>query len=54
MKKRLIFEVEEGDTRCGICPVSAYCKISRNLDNVPCDRYDLSTLKYIGVHEENS
>ena len=56
MKKRLVFEVEEGDTTsCEECTLSVYdgdecvyrccdladCKLS-------CKKYNLSTLKFIG------
>lgn len=51
MKKRLIFEVEEGNTHCNDCPISLYCKVRDRLDNIPCSRYDLTTLRYIGVDE---
>lgn len=52
MKKRLIFEVEEGNTKCDKCPFRA---ISENDDmcgdrneTFDCCKYDLSTLKFIG------
>lgn len=48
MKKILKFTAEEGNTQCGECPISAYCKFHSNLDDIPCDRYDLTTLDYIG------
>lgn len=53
MKKRLVFEVEEGPTiYCDKCPFwvikedEATCG-DRN-ENFKCTKYDLSTLKLIG------
>ena len=53
MKKRLIFEVEEGNTiYCDKCPFwvvtedEATCG-DRN-ENFKCTKHDLSTLKFIG------
>lgn len=51
MKKRLIFEVEEGDTNCLTCSLYQGCGRNDDLCNIPCDKYDLSTLKFLG--EEN-
>lgn len=54
MKKKLVFEVEEGNTNCLSCAISSYCITKETLDNIPCDKYDLSTLKYIGEDEKDS
>ena len=58
MKKKLIFEVEEGT-----CEDCARCPFDGTFDNgdmicetleVDCQKYDLSTLKFIGEEDENS
>ena len=51
MKKKLIFEVEEGYTTCRTCPISEYCQENETLVNIPCGNYDLSTLKFIGEED---
>lgn len=58
MKKRLIFEIEEGNTECCNCPFRA---ISENDDmcgdkneTFDCCKYDLSTLKLKFIEEESS
>lgn len=60
MKKRLIFEVEEGITHCDKCPFGVetgmvYYRILYSCGNAAdyfdCNSYDLSTLKFI---EEDS
>lgn len=66
MKKRLIFEVEEGETmECNSCAFSElvecdYDECYHNELHVcenglksifDCDKYDLSTLKFIGEEE---
>lgn len=54
MKKRLIFEVEEGQTQCSSCPFN----LGRNCGNrrciIDCEAYDLSTIKFIGEEYETS
>lgn len=59
MKKRLIFEVEEGDTSCNDkCPfftLTDFGEVCGNKNDVfDCCDYDISTLKFIGEYEENS
>lgn len=54
MKKRLIFEVEEGNTNCLDCPIYQGCQRNESLDNIPCDMYNLSTIKFIEINEEDS
>ena len=60
MKKRLIFEVEEGVCHCDKCPFGVkigmiYNRIQYSCkdttDHFYCNRYDLSTLKFIGEEE---
>lgn len=49
MKKKLIFEVEEGNTWCIQCPFY----IAGNCENkkIDCEKNDLSTLKFIGEED---
>lgn len=57
MKKKLIFEVEEGITNtCKICPFGVlrqdkgyYCRDTTK--GLNCNNYDLSTLKFIGEED---
>lgn len=58
MKKRLIFEVEEGFTECGPdCPfyLIGYhdCEYYKRKNFFDCDEFNLSTLKLI-ENEENT
>lgn len=54
MKKRLIFEVEEGKTPgCDGCPFNTIYKERSacgilNIEDIDCDEYNLTTLKFIG------
>lgn len=61
MKKRLIFEVEEGVIHCDNCPfgvglgvidgrVQYSCKDAETYFD--CNKYDLSTLKLIGEEHD--
>lgn len=47
MKKRLIFEVEEGKTDCRKCPEEVRC----DKQLIDCGKYDLSTIKFIGEEQ---
>lgn len=58
MKKRLIFEVEEGTCEdCGYCPFNGTFnngEVICEILGVGCKNYDLSTLKFIGEETKNS
>ena len=49
MKKKLIFEVEEGVTNCSLCPEEVRC----DKQLIDCTKYDLSTLKFIGEEDDD-
>ena len=56
MKKRLIFEVEEGLTNCRACPFWEFENNDSicNTEDRLCDRLNLSTIEFIKENEENS
>lgn len=62
MKKRLIFEVEEGVCHCAKCPFGVVNVIynlpqyscASSIDHLSCKKYDLATLKFIGEDEKDS
>lgn len=52
-KRKLIFEVEEGDTPCKYCVLREDICRTREFPAY-CIKYDFSTLKLVGEYEENS
>lgn len=57
--KRLIFEVEEGETRCENCPFSIFADSIELICAKPeeffdCYQQNLQTLKFIGDNEKDN
>lgn len=58
MKKKLIFEVEDGGCDCKTCPFSVWDEVKGHICGDPnellnCTDYDLSTLKLIGEDDQS-
>lgn len=54
MKKKLIFEVEEGETFCQACPFHIglrHCYVSYKKIEKTCRKFDLETLEFIGEED---
>ena len=45
--KKIIIEVEEGQTRCPDCPYN----ICRHAIVVDCEKYDLSTMRILRIED---